>query len=344
MSPCGAAELVAHEPAVRVRRGVAAELGGARSCRTPRRGRPAPSPSRRARPPASSAAARRAPAGPGPPAPARRPRRRRPRPARPGVPLAMPAATSASCAGLISTSPWPMASAAFVVPVLSAGHAAAEDADRQLPVGADAVGRGRLGERAVGQLERLLDEGRVAGLRERLGEAARCRGRTGPRSRTRGRRRPSSRGRAPGCPGSSGAGGQQRGRRHRLHARAGREVAGEGVAGVGRLVRGDGEDLAGARPDDDQVRRQGLRRRRRRRRRSARPGRAASAAACPASGATDVDLAAPRRRCSRRCSPRETVKPGRAGELLLEGPLQPGEPELVAGGVPRRRRPPGSPR
>ena len=33
----------------------------------------------------------------------------------------MPAATSASCAGLISTSPWPIASAAFVVPVLSAG-------------------------------------------------------------------------------------------------------------------------------------------------------------------------------------------------------------------------------
>ena len=59
------------------------------------------------------------------------------------VPLAMPAATSASWAGLISTSPWPIASAAFVVPVLVAGHGAAEDVDRQLPVGADAVGGGR---------------------------------------------------------------------------------------------------------------------------------------------------------------------------------------------------------
>src|SRR3954471_18225674 len=38
-----------------------------------------------------------------------------------GLPLAMPAATSAICAGLISTSPWPMASAALVVPVLSTG-------------------------------------------------------------------------------------------------------------------------------------------------------------------------------------------------------------------------------
>ena len=38
-----------------------------------------------------------------------------------GVPLAMPAATSASCAGLNSTWPWPMASAAFVVPVASEG-------------------------------------------------------------------------------------------------------------------------------------------------------------------------------------------------------------------------------
>jgi hypothetical protein len=38
-----------------------------------------------------------------------------------GLPLAIPAATRASCAGLISTSPWPIASAAFVVPVLADG-------------------------------------------------------------------------------------------------------------------------------------------------------------------------------------------------------------------------------
>jgi hypothetical protein len=38
-----------------------------------------------------------------------------------GVPPAMPAATRASWAGLISTCPWPIASAAFVVPVLVAG-------------------------------------------------------------------------------------------------------------------------------------------------------------------------------------------------------------------------------
>ena len=40
-----------------------------------------------------------------------------------GVPLAMPAATSAIWAGLISTWPWPIWSAAFVVPVASVGTA-----------------------------------------------------------------------------------------------------------------------------------------------------------------------------------------------------------------------------
>ena len=38
-----------------------------------------------------------------------------------GVPRRSPAATSASCAGLTSTSPWPMAAAALPVPVASAG-------------------------------------------------------------------------------------------------------------------------------------------------------------------------------------------------------------------------------
>ena len=91
-------------------------------------------------------------------------------------------------------------------------------------------------------------------------------------------------GQATGESGVSVAGGEQRRRGHRLHARAGREVAGQRVAGVGGGVRGDGEDLAGARPDDDQVGGQGLRRPPRRRRRSARPGRAASARRCPAPG------------------------------------------------------------
>ena len=139
-----------------------------------------------------------------------------------------------------------------------------------------------------------------------------------------------------------GAGGEQRGRRHRLHARPGREMAGQRVARVGGRVRGDGQDLPRARPDDDQV--GGL----------VCPATAASAAFCTAGHERRLHRLAGHR-CHRRDLPplvggvlvgahdgdREA---GRAGELLLEGPLQPGEPELVAVGVPRRRRPPWSPR
>ena len=139
MSPCGSGQLVAHEPAVRVGRGVAAELGGARlavdlTAAGQRRRRPGEHDLA-----ASSAAARPAPAARARPGSGPRPRRRSPRRVPPGCRSAIAAATSAIWAGLISTSPWPIASAAFVVPVLSARDAPAEDVHRQLPVDADAV-------------------------------------------------------------------------------------------------------------------------------------------------------------------------------------------------------------
>ena len=153
-----------------------------------------------------------------------------------GVPLATPAATSAICAGLISTSPWPMAFAAFVVPVLSAGTLPLKMPTGQLPVGADAVGRRGLGERAVGQLQRLLDEGRVARLREGLRERHGAEVELVLVLELAALDRRWSPGRATGVSGVERAGRQQRRGGDRLHARAGRELAGQRVAGVGGLV------------------------------------------------------------------------------------------------------------
>ena len=76
------------------------------------------------------------------------------------------------------------------------------------------------------------------------------------------------------------------------------------------------------------------------------PATAASAAFCtaatigvcrglPGSGATD-SISWPWSPVFSSVLTTETVKPGRAGELLLEGPLQPGQPELVTRGVPGR--------
>ena len=113
-----------------------------------------------------------------------------------------------------------------------------------------------------------------------------------------------------------------------------REVAGQRVARVGRRVRGHGEDLPGPGPDDHQVRGQLLRgdggiggvlQRRRR---------AASAPACPATGAT-APIWRPVSPVALSVLTTETVKPGGPGQLLLERPLQPGQPQLVAGGVAR---------
>ena len=213
--------------------------------------------------------------------------------------------------------------------------AAAEDADRQLPVGADAVGRRRLGERGVGQLERLLDEGRVARLREGLGEGHRAEVELVLVLELAALDRRWCRGRRPGCPGVTAPGRQQRRRGDRLHARAGRELAGQRVARVGRLVGatppGSRRCRAGRRPGAWAA---------------AAPATAASAAFCSA-GTSGVCTGVPGTGSTAATSTPGVAgglvgadhrdgEAGGAGELLLEGALQAGEAELVAGGVARR--------
>ena len=61
-----------------------------------------------------------------------------------------------------------------MVPVLVRGHAAAEDVHRQLPVGADAELSAASTSAPAGRFDRQLDERRVAGLGERLGERHRA--------------------------------------------------------------------------------------------------------------------------------------------------------------------------
>ena len=139
---------------------------------------------------------------------------------------------------------------------------------------------------------------------KRLGERHGARGRTGPGSRTPGPRPTVVPGQATGVSGRERSPAESSAVAVIVFmARAGRELAGQRVARVGRLVGGDREELAGARADDDQVGGQGLARRRRRRRRSAPPGTSGVCTGRAGLRGDRGDLAALVAGAPRRCSP-----------------------------------------